>query len=105
MEDNDSAHKNISLLLNELIIYECELITVKGSIFGNLYVFENCLFFKSELKNDKRKKDFKSKNNEDNYLDYACCSIEYDFLKKEKILFNLFNEENMGTWELVLFWQ
>ena len=91
MEDNDSAHKNTSLLLNELIIYECELITVKGSIYGNLYVFDNCLLFKSDLKNDKRKKDFKSKNNEDNYLDYACCSIEYDFLKKEKTIILEYN--------------
>ena len=85
LEENDSAHKDIPLL-NDLIIYECEMITVKGSIFGNLYVFENCLLFRSELKNDKRIKDSNLKNeNEDiNYLDYACCTAEFDHIKKEK---------------------
>ena len=92
MEENDSAHKNIPLILSELIIYECELITVKGSIYGNLYVFDNCLLFKSELQNDKRKKNFKSKDNDDNnFLDYACCTIEYDFLKKEKTIILEYN--------------
>ena len=86
MEENDSAHKDISLILNDLIIYECEMITIKGSIFGYLYVFDNCLLFKSELKNDKRKKLVNSKVKEDytNYLDYACCTIDYDHLNANK---------------------
>lgn len=32
VEENDSAHKDISSIVNELVIYECEMITVKGSI-------------------------------------------------------------------------
>ena len=88
MEENDSAHVDIPLILNDLTTYECEMITIKGSIFGYLYVFENCLLFKSELKNDKRKRDDCVKEiNEDEYskyLDYACCSLDYDHLNKDK---------------------
>jgi len=85
VEENDSAHKDLSSIFNELVIYECEMITVKGSIFGNILVFENCLLFKSELKNDKRKKENNSKDDDDaSYMDYACCTIDYDHLKKYK---------------------
>ncbi len=86
VEENDSAHKDLSSIVNELVIYECEMITVKGSIFGNILVFENCLLFKSELVNDKRKKESNSKDDDDDssYMDYACCTIDYDHLKKYK---------------------
>ena len=86
----DNANKDKFLNLEKLIIYECEMLTAKGSIFGNIFVFDNCLLFKSDLKNDKRKrKKFNQKddNNKDkkeeeiNYLNYACCSNEYDHLK------------------------
>ena len=84
-EGNDSAHKDISSMIIDLVIYECEMITIKGSIFGNILVFDNCLVFISELNNDKRKRNNKSKDDDDtNYLDYACCSIDYDHLKKFK---------------------
>ena len=84
-EENDSAHKDIPSIIKDLVIYECEMITIKGSIFGNILVFDNCLVFISELNNDKRKRDNKSKDNNDTtYLDYACCSIDYDHLKKYK---------------------
>ena len=85
IEENDSAHKDISSIIKDLVIYECEMITNKGSIFGNILVFDNCLVFISELNNDKRKRDNKSKDDEDaSYMDYACCSIDYDHLKKYK---------------------
>jgi hypothetical protein len=85
VEENDSAHKDISSIINELVIYECEMITVKGSIFGNILVFDNCLVFKSELENDKRKMENNSKDDDDSsYMDYACCTIDYDHLKKYK---------------------
>ena len=95
MEENDSAHIDISLILNNLTIYECEMITIKGSIFGYLYVFDNCLVFKSELKNDKRKKEDIDKLKGDdniNYLDYACCSIDYDHLKIDKKIILEYND-------------
>ena len=60
------------------------MITIKGSIFGNIYVFDNCLLFKSELKNDKRNYDMKSIENGEYFLDYAFCTINYDHLAKEK---------------------
>ena len=86
--DKEIFSKNIS---NKIAIYDCEMITVRGSIFGNIYVFDNCLFFKSDLLNDKRKV---SKNTEKNYeiaLLYACCSIEYDFWPKEKRIIMEYN--------------
>ena len=67
--------------LNNLIIYECEMLTIKGSIFGNIFIFDNCLLFKSELKNDKRKQDdIKNKDDDMINLDYACSTIDYDHL-------------------------
>ena len=59
------------------------MLTVKGSIFGNIYVFDNCLLFKSDLENDRR---LVEKGNEGNNLDFACCTIEYDHLKVEKTI-------------------
>ena len=83
--DSDGANFDIQSILNELTIYECEMLTVKGAIFGNIFVFDNCLLFKSELKNDKRTKNSKLKNAFDSdYLDYACCSIDYEHLMEEK---------------------
>ena len=61
--------------------YDCEMITIKGSIFGNIYIFDNCLFFKSDVENDKRK--VKEKDYE-TALFFACCTVDYDFIKKEK---------------------
>ena len=84
IEENDSAHQDFPNIINDLIIYDCEMITIKGSIFGNIFVFDNCLLFKSELKNDKRKNKFKNDDEVRNYLDYACCTIEYDHINSEK---------------------
>ena len=93
IRDNDCLDKEIFSkdISDKIAIYDCEMITVKGSIFGNIYVFDNCLFFKSDLSNDKRKV---SKNTEKYYeiaLLYACCSIEYDFLAKEKKIIMEYN--------------
>ena len=82
VEENDCAHKGIESILKNLDIYECEMLTVKGSIFGNIYVFENCLLFQSELKKDKR--ELKSNEKEEYSLDYAFCTMEYDHLLQEK---------------------
>ena len=85
IRENNCLFKEIfsKNIINNITKYDCELITVKGTIFGNIFVFDNCLCFKSDIKNDKRKvieKDYETA------LFYACCSIEYDFLKKEKII-------------------
>ena len=85
LEEYDNAHKDISLNSNDLIIYECEIITPKGSIFGNIVIFDNCLLFKSELKNDKRKPKNKRKESENiNYINYVCCSLDFDHLNVNK---------------------
>ena len=86
LRDNDCLDIEIfsKNIIDKITIYDCEMITPKGSIFGNIFVFNNCLLFKSELINDKRKI---SKNSERAYeigALYACCSLDYDFLKKEK---------------------
>ena len=86
--DREIFSKNIS---DKIAIYDCEMITAKGSIFGNIYVFDNCLLFKSDVSNDKRKI---LKNTEKNYaiaLLYACCTIEYDFLAKKKRIIMEYN--------------
>ena len=78
LEKFDYAHKDI--LVNKVdksvIMKNCELITYEGSIFGHIYLFQNCILFKSDLENDKRK-------NEDS-LEFVCCSLEFDFLLKNK---------------------
>ena len=79
--DNELFSKDI---INKIIIYDCEFISAKGSIFGNIFVFNNCLLFKSDLINDKRKVLSKTEKNYEIASLYACCSLEYDFLKKEK---------------------
>ena len=88
IRQNDSLFKEIfsKIIINNTTRYECEMVTLKGSIFGNIYILDNCLLFKSEIGNDKR---IITKNTEKDYgigLLYACCSIDYDFLKKEKII-------------------
>ena len=95
LRENDNLHKDIfSKDLSENIpIYECEIITLKGSIFGNIYVFDNCLLFKSELKNDKRR--ISKKKLEKEYelgLNYVCSTMEYDFLNKEKMIVMGYND-------------
>ena len=101
LDENDSANKDISFNSRELIIYECEMLTPKGSIFGNIITFDNCLLFKSELKNDKRKTKPKNKKNDNNInniyekdycLNYACCSIEFDHLNINKKIIIEYNE-------------
>ena len=80
LEKYDFAHKEIKKIIknkeNKKILQKnCELITYEGSVFGSIYIFENCILFQSDIKNDKRTlKD----------LDYACCCMEFDFLEKEK---------------------
>ena len=81
LEKYDFAHKEINdeLKNKKKIITErnCELITIDGTIFGNIFIFDNCILFMSDIKNDQRKIKHK--------LDYVCCSIEFYFLEKEKI--------------------
>ena len=91
LEENDYAHKDISIKIKNLTIYECEMLTPKGSIFGDITIFDNCLLFKSDLKNDKRKiKSNKTKGKANGtsesikYLNYACCSIDFDHLNLNK---------------------
>ena len=91
LDENDYAHKDIANNIMNLTIYECEMLTPKGSIFGDITIFDNCLLFKSDLKNDKRKIKFnKTKGKTDgasgsiNYLNYACCSIDFDHLNLNK---------------------
>ena len=60
-----------------ILFRNCELITYDGAVYGDIFLFQNCLVFKSDLENDKRKvKDS---------LDCACCSMEFDFLEEEKL--------------------
>ena len=75
-EEYDYAHKD--LIINKedkkILTRNCELITYEGAVFGDIYVFKNCILFKSDLKNDKRKiKDC---------IDCACCCMDFDFLEK-----------------------
>ena len=62
----------------------CELITLNGTIYGNLFFYNNCILFKSN-KNDERL----SKNDD---LTYLCCSSEFDFLSINKKIIIEFNE-------------
>ena len=74
----DFAHKDIILNKNDKLIKckNCELITYEGAVFGYIYFFSNCILFKSDRENDKRK----IQN-----LECACCSMEFDFLEKDKM--------------------
>ena len=85
IEENDYAHKYVLLNEDNIYIntYECELITIKGTIFGNFYEFENGLIFKSDLENDKRKT---------NSNKYIFCSIEYDHLQELKKIIIEYND-------------
>ena len=78
LEEYDFAHKDTVLNHedNSLLCKNCELITYDGSVFGYIYFFQNCILFKSDRKNDKRKIK--------NVLDCACCCMEFDFLEKDK---------------------
>ena len=78
INEYDYAHKDIILNKNDKMILckNCELITYEGSVFGYIYLFQNCILFKSDRENDKRKID--------NLLDCACCCMEFDFLEKDK---------------------
>ena len=57
LEEYDYAHKDIIFNKEEniFITKSCELITYRGAIFGDFYIFKNCIIFKSDLENDKRK--------------------------------------------------
>ena len=82
LEEYDYAHKN--LIINKenknILTRNCELITYEGAVFGDIFIFQNCMLFKSDLENDKRKKN--------DSIDYACSSMEFEFLevKKTKII-------------------
>ena len=83
----DLMYAKISLKIKEnknLIKRSCELITYKGAVFGNIYIFDNCILFISDLENDKRK--------ENDILDYVCCSMDFDFLDEAKNKIIDFNE-------------
>ena len=90
IRENDCLFKEIfsNNIINKATKFECEMITIKGSIFGNIFIFDNCLFFKSDIENDKRK--VIDKNYEE-ALFYACCTIDYDFLKKDKNILMEYN--------------
>ena len=89
IRDNDCLFQEIfSKNISDATKYDCEMVTIKGSIFGNIYILDNCLFFKSEIENDKRRvreKDYETA------LFFACCSTDYDFLKKEKRIIMEYN--------------
>ena len=78
LEEYDYAHKNITLTKDDtnFLTRSCELITYQGTVFGYIYIFQNCIIFKSDIENDKRKTE--------ETLDYACCSMEFDFLEEKK---------------------
>jgi len=81
LEKYDFAHKEINNMIKnkegKITTRSCELITYDGAIFGNIFILDNCLLFISDIKNDKRKiKDS---------LEFACCSMEFDFLAKDVI--------------------
>ena len=81
LEEYNIAHKEIREIIKnkeeKILSRSCELITYDGAIFGYIYFLENCILFLSDIKNDKRKiKDL---------LEYACCSMEFDFLEKDTI--------------------
>ena len=94
LRENDSLYNEIfSKNINQKITtYSCEMITVKGSIFGNIYIFENCLFYQSELANDKRKILNKTEKDYEVGLLFVRCTLEYDFLKVEKKIIMEFND-------------
>ena len=79
LEKYDYAHKDINNMITnkeaKITKRSCELITYDGAIFGNVFILDNCMLFISDIKNDKRKiKDS---------LEFACCSMEFDFLEKD----------------------
>ena len=79
LEEYDCVHKEIKDMIKnkkgKIDSRNCELITYDGAIFGNIYILENCFLFISDINNDKRKlKDT---------FDYACCSMDFDFLAKD----------------------
>ena len=82
LAEYDYAHKDIIIKKEDknILTRNCELITYEGSVFGDIYVFQNCILFKSDLKNDKRKIP--------DLIDCACCCMEFDFLEvyKEKLI-------------------
>ena len=78
LEKYDYAHKDTIINKDDKTILSknCELITYEGAVFGYIYFFQNCILFKSDIENDKRKIN--------NLLDCACCCMEFDFLEKNK---------------------
>ena len=87
-EKNDFPNND---LLNEKLNrnikkYYCELLLSRGSIFGKLFFLENGILFLSNWENDKR--------NKGKAFEYACCSLEYDYLKENKKIFILYEEIN-----------
>ena len=78
LEEYDYAHKDV--IINKadkkILTRNCELITYQGTVYGDIYIFQNCILFKSDLSNDKRKIN--------DLLDCACCSLEFDFLEEKK---------------------
>ena len=86
LEEYDYAHKDIIFNKEDkkFKTKSCELITIQGAVFGDIYIFKNCIIFKSDLENDKRKiKDS---------LDCACCCMEFDFLEEKKTKIIVFQE-------------
>ena len=86
LREFDYIHKDF--LLNKedtnILSRNCELITYDGAVYGDIFWFQNCLIFKSDIENDKRKiKDS---------LDCACCSMEFDFLEENKLKIIEFSE-------------
>ena len=86
LEEYDYAHRDIILTKDDpnFLTKSCELITYQGTVFGYIYIFQNCVIFKSDLENDKRKTE--------ETLEYACCSMEFDFLEEKKIKIIEFKE-------------
>ena len=86
LENYDYAHKDIKInkQSKKFLTRNCELITYKGAVFGDIYIFKNCMIFKSDIENDKRKIN--------DLLDCACCCMEFDFLEEKKTKIIEFSE-------------
>ena len=51
LEEYDFSHKNTIINKDDssILSKECELITYEGAIFGHIYIFQNCILFKSDI--------------------------------------------------------
>ena len=67
-------------------VFNCELITLEGGIFGKIYLMDNCVFFSSD---GDKEKDLRISDSD---LDMCLSSLETDYLYKKKEIIFFFNE-------------